>query len=264
MCKMIKLIAADMDGTLLDSSHEINEEFWSVYEKLKEMGIIFSAASGRQYHNLRNKFQEIKDEIIFIAENGSYVVKNGEELFSQILGGNKVPEFIDLAREIDGVYPVLCGKKSAYIENDKPEFVTEVKKYYDSCELVEDLKEVKDDALKVALYDFNGSETNCYHAFKKYEEDYKVVISAKYWLDIMNKFANKGMAMRKVQEYLGITKDESMAFGDYLNDVELLENVEHSYAMENAHPEVKKISKHIAGSNNENGVVEAIKAKFDL
>lgn len=256
---MIKLIAVDMDGTLLNSSHEINDEFWPVFEELRKMGIIFSAASGRQYHNLLNRFHTIKDDIIFIAENGSYVMRNGEELYSQILGEEKIFEFIDLARKTDEVYSVLCGKKSAYIENNREDFVEEVKKYYDKCEFVDDLKKVNDDILKIALYDFKDSETNCYEAFKKYEEEYKVVVSAKHWLDIMNKTVNKGLAIKKVQELLGITKAETMAFGDYLNDLELLKNVEHSYAMENAHPKIKEISKYIAESNDENGVVEAIK-----
>ena len=67
---MIKLIATDLDGTLLDEKSEINPEFYKVFKKLRERGIMFSAASGRQYQNLIKKFEDIKDDMMFISENG--------------------------------------------------------------------------------------------------------------------------------------------------------------------------------------------------
>ena len=81
---MIKLIVADMDGTLLNDNNEINEEFWEVHKKLKEKGVIFAVGSGRQYHNLKERFSSIKDDMLFIAENGTYVVYHEEELLSLI------------------------------------------------------------------------------------------------------------------------------------------------------------------------------------
>ena len=65
--------------------------------------------------------------------------------------------------------------------------------------------------------------------------------------------------MRKVQKVLNIGYDETMVFGDYLNDLELMESGYYSYAMENAHEDLKKVSRFIAKKNTENGVVEAIK-----
>ena len=75
----IKLIAADMDGTLLDSKGVLNPDFFSVFEYLRKEGVMFIAASGRQYYNLLKLFDSIKDEIIFIAENGTYVVFHSQE-----------------------------------------------------------------------------------------------------------------------------------------------------------------------------------------
>ena len=72
--RAIKLIAADMDGTLLDSKGRLNPEFFSVFESLKEKGVMFVAASGRQYYNLLKLFNRVKDDIMFVAENGTYVV----------------------------------------------------------------------------------------------------------------------------------------------------------------------------------------------
>ena len=77
---MIKLIATDMDGTLLNSNNEIHNDFYDVFSTLKEKEIIFAAASGRQYYNLVEKFKDIKDDMMFIAEYGTFVVYKGKEL----------------------------------------------------------------------------------------------------------------------------------------------------------------------------------------
>ena len=75
---------------------------------------------------------------------------------------------------------------------------------------------------------------------------------------------NKGEALRGVQRMLGIRPEECMAFGDYLNDCELLDAVGESYAMENAHPALKRIAKYIAPSNDEDGVMRVLRERFDL
>jgi len=75
----------------------------------------------------------------------------------------------------------------------------------------------------------------------------------------MNKNINKGKAVQKLQHILNITPQQTMAFGDYMNDLEMLKNAHYSYAMENAHANVKKTAAFQALSNNEFGVVEVIK-----
>ena len=69
-----------MDGTLLDSNGILNLEFFTVFKYLSSEDIMFVAASGRQYYNLLKLFSSIKDKIIFIAENGTYVLFNSQEL----------------------------------------------------------------------------------------------------------------------------------------------------------------------------------------
>ena len=111
---MIKLIVADMDGTLLNDNNEINEEFWEVHKNLKEKGVIFAVGSGRQYHNLKERFSSIKDDMLFIAENGTYVVYHDEELYINTIEKKDLEKILKIARNIDNCKAVLCGKKSAY------------------------------------------------------------------------------------------------------------------------------------------------------
>ena len=261
---MIKLIASDMDGTLLNSNNEINEEFFEVFNKLKEKEIIFAAASGRQYYNLLNRFEKINNDIMFIAENGTFVVYKGKEILVNSLDREVAKELIKIGRTVDNAYVILCGKKSAYIEKRDERLVKETKKYYERYEIVDDLTKVEDDILKVTICDFSGSEFNSNNYFKNYWDKLQVTVSGEIWLDITAKGVNKGVAIEKVQEIFDISPKETMVFGDYLNDLEMMGKAYYSYAMENAHEDLKKVSNFIAKSNNDNGVVEAIKEVINL
>ena len=201
----------------------------------------------------------MKDEVIFAAENGSYVVFRGEEIHIQAIDPEITHELILIARKIKNTYPIICGKKKAYVENDDEEFINHLKLYFERYEVVEDLLEIKDDQfLKFTLCDLAGSEVNSYPHYKKYEEDLQVKVSGPIWLDISHKKANKGRALEVLQEKFQITAEQTMVFGDYLNDLEMLEKAHYSYAMANAHPDIKKIARFIAKSNDENGVVEIL------
>jgi Cof subfamily protein (haloacid dehalogenase superfamily) len=257
----IKLIATDMDGTLLNSKHELSESFLPIFRQLKDRGIIFVAASGRQYYNLLKTLDEVKDEVIFAAENGSYVVFQDQEIHVQAIDSRIVGELIKKARNIKGTYPIICGKKKAYVESDAPEFIAHLKLYFERYEIVQDLLEVQDDQfLKFTLCDLAGSEANSYPHFKDFAGDLQVKVSGPIWLDISHKLANKGVAMEILQQKFGVSFDETMIFGDYFNDLEMLQKGYYSYAMANAHPDIRKISRFQAKSNDENGVVEVLSA----
>ena len=197
--------------------------------------------------------------MLFIAENGTYVVYHDEELYINTIEKKDLEKILKIARNIDNCKAVLCGKKSAYTEAIEEKFLTEMRKYYSELKQVEKLEEVEDDIMKVAFCDFSGSEENSFNYYKDFDSKFKVVVSGRIWLDIMKDDANKGKAVEMVQKKLGITYDETMIFGDYLNDLEMMSMGKYSFAMANAHEVLKKNSNYIAESNNDNGVVKAIK-----
>ncbi len=75
----IKFVAADMDGTLLDENSQLNPDFFDIYQQLENKGILFAAASGRQYYSLIDTFAPVKDNMLFVAENGTLVMHQGQE-----------------------------------------------------------------------------------------------------------------------------------------------------------------------------------------
>ncbi len=252
----IKLVAADMDGTLLNAKHELSPDFFPIFEQMNARGILFAAASGRQFWNLLNRFESIQDDVIFIAENGSYVAYKGQELLVQAMDPDITREQITTAGKIPGIHTILCGKKRAYVESTAPAFIENVEMYYDRYEVVDDLMKVEDDQfLKIAICDLAGSEANSYPFFKQKKDQLQVKVSGHIWLDISHQLANKGRAIHVLQEKYNISVDETMVFGDYLNDLEMMQQASFSYAMENAHTDIKNAARFITNSNEENGVL---------
>ena len=244
-----------MDGTLLNSKHEVSPRFFKAFENLKDRGIKFAVASGRQYYSLRERMEPVKDEMIYIAENGAIVINKAEEIHLVPIDMEKVHQIIKEVRELNNKYLILCGRKQAYIESTAPQFMEPFQNHYEKYKVVDDLLQVVDDViLKVTICDLQGAEKNSMPHVEHFKEDLQVKLSGEIWIDFNDKKAQKGNALEALQKDLNISKEKTMVFGDYLNDLELFEHAGIGYAVENAHPEVKKVAAHTTKSNNDFGV----------
>jgi hydroxymethylpyrimidine pyrophosphatase-like HAD family hydrolase len=160
---------------------------------------------------------------------------------------------------------VLCGKRSAYVERPDERFLANVRPYYAQLAVVDDLLAVRDDeVLKVAVYDFGAAETGAGPALAALDGPVRSMVSQEHWVDVMSPTADKGAALEAVQRSLGITRDQTMAFGDYLNDLGMLRAAAWSFAMDNAHPSVRAEARFVAPGNNANGVVRTVVAALAL
>lgn len=265
---MIKLIACDMDGTLLDSQKRLPGDLFPVLAQLRERGTDFAVASGRQYGALRRDFEALVPHILFICENGALIMRNDRRVFIDPLEARFLPRIIETARTLKCVYPVVCRAEWALVERTaSPAFIAETQRYYPNVRVVDDLMACcdADDVCKVAFYDEGDAQTHELPVLERaLADELAVILSGEHWVDVMKPGVNKGRAMRALQEMLGISPQECMAFGDYLNDIELLEAVSESYAMANAHPDLMRAARHTAPSNDENGVMRVIRERFSL
>lgn len=257
--RMIKLIATDMDGTLLTDESMLPAGFFDICNRLVNKGIHFVIASGRQYYTLLDNMEPIRDKIFFIAENGSLAAGNGRTLYLRAMDKGVAKNIIISARQVKNCDIVLCGKSSAYVENEKDEFILEAKKYYHRCQKVEDLLSVDDDILKIAVYDYIDAAENSYKQLSpQWSDKVNITISGKHWIDLAPPDVSKGVALNHIQSFLGISPEETLVFGDYFNDVSMLKTAYYSYTMQNAPDGVKKAARFCAPSNNEAGVLKVI------
>lgn len=263
----VKLIVSDMDGTLLNAHEEPSDLFFAQFEVLQKLGVHFVAASGRQYNSIAHKLAPIKDEITIVGENGGVAKRKDELLHLQTMSPESILEIIPALRKVENIFVILCGQHSAFIESKDPKLINMFQEYYGTHEIVEDLTTVVAETpiLKIALYHPASSEQFIYPELKSFENNFLLKISGRNWLDLSSPTSNKGTALKVIQEKMQITPEETVVFGDYLNDVEMLQCAYFSYAMKNAHPEVKKVARFETESHNDFGVekviAEIIKAK---
>lgn len=251
----VKLVVTDMDGTLLNTKGEVSSLFFNQFKVLKKHNIHFVAASGRQYQSILHKLDPIKNDISIIAENGGIMKYADKTNILLKLSSEDVLKSIEILRTIKDSYIVLCGRKTAYIETNDSHFISKFSEYYTAYKIVEDLTKVTDDDfLKIAVYHFESSENKVLPHINKIINQLQVTVSGQNWLDISHKDANKGYALKILQKELGVNSGETMVFGDYNNDLEMLELAHFSYAMKNAHPNVKKVANFETKGNNELGV----------
>ena len=151
-----------MDGTLLNSKHEVSSRFFEIYEELKKKNIAFVAASGRQYHSMVDKLESIKNEILVIAENGALIKKQEETLLTTPINKSEVNRILDTVRPLENVHPVLCCQNNAFVGGDSNEFIDMLREYYSEFEIVENQKQVDEEVLKIAIYHFENSEKHIY------------------------------------------------------------------------------------------------------
>lgn len=285
----IRLVVCDMDGTLLDGDSQLPDGFWEIYRLLTERNVTFVPASGRQLATLTKMFQPAdsgatgvddveevegaREEVSlpqtndFIAENGNLVIHSGERVWQSVIPESIAHEVIHAVRRgvDDGrnLGLVMCAADGAYVDRDDDAFLAEARKYYASLDVVPDVADVEDDFLKFAIYDFDDAESAVGSIFGSLDERYRPVVSGQHWIDVMDSSVNKGAALRRLQEALGVTREQTTVFGDYLNDREMIAEGQYSFAMENAHPTIMEEANYWAPANTEAGVFQVLRHLFD-
>ncbi|HET7361041.1 MAG TPA: HAD family hydrolase, partial [Salinimicrobium sp.] len=195
-----------------------------------------------------------------IAENGALMVEGEKQLHLQPMKKERALDLIKKVRRIGGKHLIVSGIKTAFIEGTTPEFLEQVKKHYEKYKVVEDLTKIDLDAfLKITICDLSGAEENSFPHVKNLKDEFQVKLSGEIWIDFTHKLAQKGNALKKIQDLKGISAEDTMAFGDYLNDIEMFEHAKYGFAMQNAHEDVKKAASYRAKSNDAHGVELVLK-----
>ena len=263
---MIKIIFSDMDGTLLTSENKLPDGFDEMIAELKRRGVLFAPASGRQYAALVKSFPKYRDEFLFVAEGGTLVRYRGKEIFSHPMEIATVKKILATGATFPEILCVWCGKNDSYIlrEFDKPEYTDDMAKYYTHKTAVAGWDDVDDTPIKVAFFDKTGhAKENVYDKLAAFHNDLQVVQTIDWWVDVSSKGANKGEAIENVCRVMNVKPEECAAFGDYMNDCEMLQTVGYSFAVANAHPDLKKFAKFQTESNDDAGVLKAIRRLID-
>ncbi len=254
----IRLIATDLDGTLLNSNHQPPHEFYEWVRRHPDIRTVI--ASGRQYQTLVDMFGELGDRITYCADNGGFIFHKGEMLYHNPIRKNDLYHAVRYMGNIPGVTLVFSGADSAYVARKDEKNIEKVALYFSALKAIDDLNDVvgKDSIVKMSLYEENGDAAGLVQYLPDLGKHMERVLSEKCWVDIQNVTTNKGNALRFLQKQYGIAPEECMAFGDYLNDYTMMKSCHYSFAMENAHPRLKEIANFQTASNDYMGVMNML------
>jgi len=250
---MIKLIASDI-------GNELNPELYDVILKLRAKGIQFAAASGRQWLSIESIFEPIKEKVFYLSDNGAYVGCHGRSLYVNPIERKTVMDMVQDVRNMAGLDIMICGPDVIYTETDNQEFLDwMINGYKFHVKQVEDLTKVESEFIKVSVYRKTDVEAHTRVLRQKYADRLKMTIAGDMWLDCMRPGIKKRQAVKLLQDSLGIKPEETMAFGDQLNDIEMLKQAYYSFAVGNAREEVKAAARFRTDTNVNDGVLKILK-----
>lgn len=257
---MIKLIATDMDGTLLKDNKEIDKEIYKLLPKMKKEGIHFVAASGRQRPSLEKSFEGYLKDITILAENGAYVVHNGEEIYASVMTKELIDFITTEIRKLDNVGILYCGKHCCYTPDIQCYETLASPKFHYKVKMINCFDEIKEEIIKISLVDPKGASGYSFPILEKIlKGKVEIAVSGFDCVDIVNKGVSKGNAIEILQKKWNITSEETMTFGDNYNDIEMLQCAKYSFAMQHSEEGVKRCANYVAGDNNKGAVVAQIK-----
>lgn len=264
----LRLVVTDMDGSLLDGEGRLPSRLDDVLARMREHGVVLVPASGRQLDNLRATFGAAIADSPVIAENGTVVVQAATEIHRETITRDQAVTAVRTTRALGGqgldVGAVVATRDRACVDRVDERFVRQCALYYTALDPVQDLLDLPlDNVIKIAVYSFGDAESECQGSLAAAVPDVQTVVSGAHWVDMMARSASKGRALAAVQERLGISPAQTAVFGDYLNDAELYDYADLSFAMANAHPGIVSRARYIAPANTEDGVLRTIDALLD-
>lgn len=235
---MIRLIATDLDGTLLEANGKLPEGVFEVIDELSDMGICVAACSGRQYGNLYRLFGPVASRMAFVCENGAVSVLDGKIAGTIAIEKALAYEIIaDLERH--GMNVMISGKHTVYMLDQNRKFTDDmVYRLRNTCTILSSWDQINEPMLKISGQIDEGFDDIKPLLLEKWAHRLTATASGGTWFDLT--VANKGMGMEKLMQHMGVQKEEAAAFGDNFNDETMLDTVGHPFIMAHAVPALHK------------------------
>lgn len=258
----IKLLAVDMDLTLLASDGSLPPHMDERIDALAEAGVLFCPASGRPAPTLQMMFPEHAGSIAFCADNGGWVIYQGRTAFRNLIRPELWHEVLDFAAADGNCAPVLCAFEQAYVLKRDRRHHEAIYKYYKDIRYVESFDEVDAEADKVTIlfpdYDAEPRFASTYEP--RFGKRLYATNAGREWIDFMNLGVSKGSGVAHLCRELGIGLADAAAVGDTYNDIPMLSAVGHSFVVANAEKHMHEHADYLVPSNDDRGVAVLIDA----
>jgi Cof subfamily protein (haloacid dehalogenase superfamily) len=280
---MIKLIASDMDGTLLNEKHKIDKETVIAIKKAEGAGIIFAISTGREYDTVKPLLDENDIRCQCVLMNGAEYRDEKGNILEEINIDQKVAFKIINILQKEKVSARIFTNKGIFTTDTKEEALKEMtyrtlsfdpeltyeeavelaklQPYFTQLKYITNLEEFFDSDIEVRKFVAFHNNIEIINKMKKVIGGIQDIAVSSSFIDnieVTHITAQKGIILAKVAQKMGFQKEEVLVLGDSFNDYSMFTEFQESVAMGNAIPEIKEIAKYITDTNNNLGVAKAI------
>ncbi|XJZ25665.1 Cof-type HAD-IIB family hydrolase [Bacillota bacterium Lsc_1132] len=252
-----KALFLDIDGTILTPDDQVEASTKEAISQVQKKGLDVFLATGRPIHEIK----ELADDLnisSFIGYNGAYAIYKGDDLFQIPMQPKTVADFFKVANEHHHEIVAYTNTTNAFSTINHPDVEKFSKKFHlQKNELYS--PSIVNGVLGMTLINLKENDHLLYEVDNGIHLSQVNIEGMQHCYDVIRDTVNKGIGIQKVLKHLGISKESAIAFGDGLNDTEMLQNVGESFAMGNAHPELFKLAKHKTTKVTNSGVYNGLK-----
>lgn len=257
---MKKIIATDMDGTFLNHERSFDHKRLNqLLDDFMAKEYLFVAASGRSLVTLEILFQGFEDKMALIAENGSVVKLFGKIISEDTMSKELYLKLISKLEECPYLEEnrfLLSGKQGSYVKSGVDrDYLNHIRDYYDNVQEVDDFESITDSIFKLTA-NFTPELVESGQDWVNQEVPEVTAVTTGFEsIDIILNYVDKSTGLRHLMAYLGNQPEDIIAFGDNLNDKEMLEFAGYAIATENARDDIKAISDQVIGHCKDESVM---------
>ena len=265
----IKVIATDMDGTLLDSRGQLDlPRLEKILNRLDQRGVRFVIATGNEVHRMRQLLGHLAERVVLVVANGARIFEHNKLLQAQTWDDAMVDRALGhfKGREcqdqfvVTGMNGGFVKKGTIFTELDK--FMTSemIEKLYQRMHFVEEFdSSLFGGVLKMSMVvGEERSDAVLQEINDLFDGQIRAVSSGYGCIDILQTGIHKAWGLEELLKRWGLKSEQIMAFGDSENDIEMLKFAGISYAMENAEESVKEVATGVAPANSQAGVYQVL------
>ncbi len=257
---MIKLVATDIDNTILKEDKIFTEGVKKCVKELETKGVKFALVTGRMNASTKKVAQKLGTNGILVSFQGGCVLDGDKVLYQKFLNPDVIPEIVQWARE-NKIHINVYIDDDLYVEMDDNEIALYSKQQNIDYIHTEDFLSLDlNKVYKIVAIDTKNADR--VEKWRKYLKEkypnFYIVKSTDFYCEILSPEATKGSAVRFLQDYYGLKKEEILTIGDQENDIELLKSGGVKIAMGNATDELKKFADYVTDTVENDGFVKAI------
>lgn len=252
-----QILFLDIDGTILKPDHTYSDITKQAISSVKNQGVEVFLATGRPLHEISELAEDL-DIHSFIAYNGAFAIHQGETIVNEPIPRKNMEKFIDTAAKNDHEL-IMYTRDKNYFTNLKRPFISRFIDIFDLKQNAVFTPEIIDRILGATVLNVSPDQIPLYEIESNLHLSPVHVNGAEHSYDILRKNVNKGYSVEKILSLLGIPHDHAIAFGDGMNDKEMLGAVGEGFAMGNSHDDLFSYAKHMTVTVTEDGIAYGLK-----